>query len=323
MIEEIPEERYQLLADIAEMYYLNGLSQQEIADRVNLSRPSISRLLLEAREANIVEIKVNHPIPTVPSLEAELVSRFSLRAARVLERKTLTDEETLRQVGRLGATVLDGQIEDGMVLGLSWGTTVHAVVEALRPKRLPHVKVVQLIGGVGAPHRSIDGPEQVRRAGEMFGAQHYYLNAPMLVDNPDVATALREDHSIKEVLELARQSHVALIGIGSIIPEISTQFHSGYLSFEDLRQLDKLGVTGAMCISFFNVKGEHVPAPWCEECAISVSWEDLLSFNTSIGVATGRRKAPAILGAIRTGIIDILVTDDLTAESVLEISETM
>lgn len=321
MIEDLSRERHQLLADIADLYYKKGLSQQEIAEQIKMSRPSISRLLLEARELGVVEININQPIPTVSSLEQVMVEKFSLQSARILARGISADEDAFRNLGRLGANVLNGVLEDGMILGLSWGTTVHVVVKEMQPNRLPNVKVVQLLGGVGSPYSSIDGPEQVRRAGEMLGAQHYYLNAPMLVDNPDVAAALREDHSIQEVLELARKTDVALVGIGSIIPEISTQYHSGYLTYENLRDLDRDGAIGAMCTSFFNIKGEAVAAAWCQDCAISVSWEDLENVPVLIAVASGKRKAPAILGALRSGVVDILVTDDKAAEEILRLNE--
>ena len=208
-----------------------------------------------------------------------------------------------------------------MVFGLAWGANVHAVVQALHPRRLPNVKVVQLIGGVGAPHSSIDGPEQVRRAGEIFGAQHYYLNAPMRVDNGEVAQALREDHSIKEVLELAQHTDVAIVGIGSIDPQASTHFHVGYVSYEELRRLDKLGAVGAMIGFYYNLQGEPIPLPWLDPSVIGVSWSDLNRFGVVIGVAGGRVKVPAILGALRTGLLDILVIDDAAAEGVLALAQ--
>lgn len=322
MPDEVPIERHQLLADIAEWYYIDGMSQQDIARRVDLSRPSISRLLLDAREAGIVEIKVHRPIPTVLELERELESRFSLQRARVLERRTATDEDALRILGRLGVSVLNNVLEDGMIFGLSWGTTVHAVIEALSPRRLPDVKVVQLIGGVGAPYRSIDASEQCRRAAQMFGAQHYYLNAPMRVEQPEIAAALREDHSIREVLELAQGTDVALVGIGALIPEVSTQYHSGYISYDDLRSLDKLGAVGTVCASNYDIAGRHINAPWLEDCTIGVRWENLQQFGTVIAVALGRRKAPAVLGGLRSGVIDILITDDLTVEEMLKLAGT-
>ena len=320
MAEQLSMDRLQLIAEIARRYYMDGLSQDEIAKLVGLSRPSISRLLLDARELGIVEIRVNPPIPTVPDLEEHMARKFNLQEVRVLECKNSSDDEVRRQLGRLAVTLLDRTLQDGMTLGLSWGTTVHAVICELRPRRLPNVKVVQLIGGVGAPHATIDGPEQVRRAGEMFGAQHYYLNAPMRVDNADVARALREDRSVREVLELARQSHVALVGIGSIVPGVSTQYHSGYISYDELRRLDRMGAVGAICASFFNLAGEYVEVPWFNPCVIGVDWVDLNQCPTVIAMATGKAKAPAILGAVRSGVVDRLIIDDVAAEAVLALT---
>jgi DNA-binding transcriptional regulator LsrR (DeoR family) len=321
MTEPIPLDRLQLISEIAQRYYIDGLSQEEIAKKVDLSRPSISRLLVEARELGIVDIQINPPIPTVPDLENGLVEMFHLKEVRVVARKTAGDDDVWRMLGRLAANVLDRELQDGMVLGLAWGTMVHAVVQALHPRRLPNVKVVQLIGGIGAPHSDIDGPEQVRRTGGIFGAQHYYLNAPMRVDNGDVARALREDHTIKEVLELAQRADVAIVGIGSIDPKASTHFHVGYVSYEELRQLDKAGAVGAMIGFYFNLEGEHIPLPWLDPSVIGVSSTDLDRFGLVIGVAAGRIKVPAILGAIRTGLLDVLVTDDVAAEGVLALAQ--
>jgi len=318
--ENIPLVRLQFLSEIAHRYYLEGLSQDEIAKMVGLSRPSISRLLLEAKELGIVEIRINHPIPTVPELENKLAEKFHLREVRVVERKTSSDDGVLQMMGQLTVNVLDTVLQDGMVFGLAWGTTVHAVVQALRPRRLPNVKVVQLIGGVGAPHRDIDGPEQVRRTGEIFGAQHYYLNAPMRVDNGDVAKALRDDHSIKEVLKLGQHTDVALIGIGSIEPQVSTHFHVGYITYDELRQVEKVGAVGAMIGFYYNILGEHIPLTWLDSSVIGVSWKDLNRFGVVIGVAFGRVKVPAILGALRSGMLDILVIDDVAAEGVLALA---
>ena len=321
MTKDISQDRHRLLSEIAQLYYKEGLSQHEIAEKVQMSRPSISRLLLEAKENDIVEIKINHPIPTAPSLEEELINQFDLKSVHILERGIETNDDSFRNLGRLGAEALYKVLEDGMILGLSWGTTVHTVVDEMLPRRFPNVKVIQLIGGVGAPHRRIDGPEQVRRSSEKLSAQHYYLNAPLLVDSPDVAAALREDHSIKQVLELARNADVALVGIGSIIPEISTLFHAGYVSHENLRKLSQVGAIGMICTSFFSIKGERITAAWCDDCAISISWEELLNIPTLIGVAEGIQKAPAILGAVRTGVIDILVTDDATGQEIIRLDK--
>ncbi len=320
MNEDVSSDRHNLLSKIADLYYNDGLSQQEIAEQVNLSRPSISRLLTEARELGIVKIYIDHPIPTVSEYQMELEKKFPIQAAHVLKQGFEPGSKSLNEFGRLGAQVLINTLKDDMVLGVSWGTTVHAVVSGMRSTKRSKVKVVQLLGGVGAPYRTIDGPEQVRRIGELLSAQHYYLNAPLLVDTPEAANTLREDHSIKEVLDLAKKSDVALIGIGSIIPEISTQYHSGYLSYENLLQLKKQGIVGTICLSYYDIMGKHLLESWCDDCTISISWKEILNIPTVIGVASGVGKAPAILGAIRSEAIDILITDSLAAEEILRMS---
>ncbi|NQS91630.1 MAG: sugar-binding transcriptional regulator [Chloroflexi bacterium] len=321
MIIDISSDRHSLLSEIAELYYIEGLSQEEIAAKVNLSRPSISRLLNKARELGVVKIQIDHPIPTDSISETKLVQKMGIRSAHVLDKGVATGQNSLYAFGRLGANVLSNTIEDGMVFGVTWGTTVHAIVSGMSPTRLPNVKIVQLLGGVGAPYHSIDGPEQVRQMGELLSAQHYYLNAPIMVDTPEVANVLRNDHSIKEVLDLAKNSDVALIGIGSIVPEISTHYHSGYLTYDNLRELDKQGIVGSLCSYYYDINGVHQSVPWVDDCMISITWKEIIDIPTVIGVGYGAGKGPAILGALRTKVIDILITDRHAAEEVLRLSK--
>jgi len=127
----------------------------------------------------------------------------------------------------------------------------------------------------------------------------------------------REDHSIAEVLELASHSDVALLGIGAREPESCTTYQAGYLSLEELHELQAAGAVGALCQFYFDMSGKRTPAQRLEDCTIGISWEDLHRFGVVVAVAGGRQKARAILGALRTGILDVLVTDDVAAELVL------
>ena len=307
MAEQLSLDRLQLIVEIARRYYMDGLSQDEYRE----ARGTVAAIhfAFAPRCARIGHRRnPRQPAdPTVPDLEDQVARKFSLQEVRVLECSNSNEDEVRRQLGRLAVTILDRTLLDGMTLGLSWGTTVHAVIRDLRPRRLPNVKVVQLIGGVGAPHATIDGPEQVRRAGEMFGAQHYYLNAPMRVDNADVARALREDHSVREVLELARQTHVALVGIGSIVPGVSTQYHSGYISYDELRRSIGWGRSARSALPSSTWQANTLRFPWFNPCVIGVDWSDLNRYPAVIAVAVGKAKAPAILGAVRSGVVDPLV----------------
>jgi deoxyribonucleoside regulator len=310
-------ERLKLTADIAQWYYVEGMSQEQIGAIVNLSRPAVARLLDEAKKHKIVEITLRPPIPTVPDLEARLVQCFPLREARVLERRAATEAEVLRMLGSLGALVLADLLRDNMTLGIAWGTASQAVVRALAPRTLTGVRVVQLVGSIGMSYRQIDAAEQVRRAAHVLQARHFYINAPLVVSSAEVAAALRSDHSIAEVLDLASQSDVALLGIGSTDPEVSTTHQSGYVSLVELDSLRMAGAVGGFCQFYFDIEGRRTPLKRLELCTIGISWEDMHRFGTVVAVAGGRLKAPGILGALRTGVPDVLVTDDAAAERIL------
>ncbi len=316
-----PAEQLQLTANVAQWYYVEGLSQEKVGERAGLTRIAVSRLLDEAKRLKIVEIAIRPPIPTVSELEARLTHSFGLRQARVLERRNATDGEALHALGHLGALALADLLKNDMVLGVAWGTTSQAVVRALAPATLTGVRVVQLVGSVGMSYRPIDAAEQVRHAARVLGAQHFYINAPLIVSSPAVAAALRVDHSIAEVLDLAGRSDAALLGIGTTDPESSTTHQAGYLSREELAALRAAGAVGAFCQFYFDLQGQRCPARRLEECAIGISWEDLHRFGVVVAVAGGRQKARAILGALRTGIPDVLVTDDVAAEEVLALRQ--
>jgi deoxyribonucleoside regulator len=319
MSEDTSTERLSFLADVVEMYYFGKMSQKAIAEKIGLSRSMVSYLLEEAREKGVVEIHINRPISRSTQMEYEFKKRFNLCEAWIIERKSTSDTDLMRLLGKAGAEVLKNLYSESMILGIGWGVGVRSVVQELATRLLPDAQVVQLTGGVGAPSRSVDGTEVTRRAGEVLGAAAYYMNAPVIVESGNVAAALREDRTIKEVLELGQKAQVALAGIGTTIPEASSQYEAGYLSFDELQLLQKLGVVGDIYNHYFNIQGQQVSVPSIDPRVISISWEDIARIDTVIGIAAGKLKTTAILGAIRTGLIDILVTDDITAVEVLRL----
>jgi deoxyribonucleoside regulator len=321
MPEETSIERLNLLADVAEMYYMGKLSQQEIAKKIGLSRSMVSYLLEDAREKGVVEIRICRPISRASEVEYEFKKRFRLREVRIIERKLTDNNELMRILGRAGAEVLHNILYDGIILGLGWGVGVRAVVQALSPRLLPAAQVVQLTGGVGSPNRSVDGTEMTRRAAELLSATAFYMNAPVIVESGEVANALQEDHSIKEVLELGQKVEVALAGIGTTDYEGSSQYQAGYLSKEELSYLESLGVVGDIYNRFFNIMGQHVMAPEIDPRVMGIWWENLDQIPNVLGIAAGKKKVAAILGAIRSGLIDILITDDTTAIEVLRLAQ--
>lgn len=314
------EDRDELLARIATLYYYQEQSQQEIAQALSLSRSNVSRLLKEARERGIVEISIHYPIPRDFFLEQRLKARFGLREAAVAKAVPGDEIATLQQAAQIAARVLDDHLAGARVLGISWGTTVHAIVDLFAPRRRHDIEVVQLMGGVSTNDPAIDGPALVARLARPLTGRYRYLHAPLIVDRAEVAAGLIEQRNIAEALEVAASAQVALVGIGALDERVSSLLRAGYLSQEEFATLSARGAVGDICARHFDDYGRPA-APEFDARLIAISLPQLAAIPTVIGVACGLLKARAIRAALRGGYLDILVTDSLTAEALLRLDD--
>lgn len=312
-------DRDELLAQIATLYYHHDKSQQEIADQLELSRSNVSRMLKEAHERSIVEIFIRHPLRRVAQLEQQLVERFGLREAGVVEALPHNDETTLARAAQLAARMLDTALEQANVLGISWGTAVYATVDAFAPRRRHDLEVVQLMGGVSPSDPAIDGPALVQRIARRLTNRYRYLHAPLIVDAPEVAQALLAQRNVAETLDVARQADVALVGIGALTPGVSSLLRAGYLAREEFDAIKAQGVVGDICARHFDRDGRKA-APHLDARLISITLDELVTIPTVIGVACTAAKAAALLGALRGRYVDLLVTDSAAAEAVLQLA---
>ena len=314
------EDKLELLAQIASWYYEQNLTQEDIARRIGKSRSMVSRLLREAREEGIVEVRVRHPfLRRNATLESRLCQTFGLQSAWVLDNPPADYTLLLSRVGQLGARCLRSYLHDGMSIGVGWGTGVHAVVRAMGELPLQKAMVVQIIGAVGYGDPLIDGPELARWLAQKLDAAHRFLHAPLLVDNENLARALLQERAIAETLALARQVDMAIIGIGTVVRELSSLRRAGYLSQEDLLHLQTQGVVGDLLARQIDIRGRVLDLPLHRRIIGIDVPEDLARIPLVVAVAGGERKAPAILAALRSGLINALVTDAQAAVTVLNL----
>jgi len=309
-----------LLAQVASLYYENSLTQDEIARRVGTSRSTISRMLDQAREAGVVEIVVHYPWKTAPELEDALRTRFSLRQARVLSVCGQPYDETLRGLGALAARYVESILADGMVLGISWGVAVYSTVRALRPERHLPITVVQMVGAVGAGDPLMDGTDLARLLANAYGGEYRYLHAPLIVEDARAREALLQEPRIRDTLRLAGQADVALVGIGAPAPEVYSLLRAGYVDREALARLRAQGVVGDICARHYDAQGRVLDIE-LNHRIVGLELEALHGIGQVIGVAGGEAKAEAILGALRGGHVNVLVTDDAAARKVLELGQ--
>jgi DNA-binding transcriptional regulator LsrR (DeoR family) len=311
-----------MLAEIATRYYIHDQSQQEIADQFDISRSNISRLLKEARERGIVEIFIRHPLGRDARLERHLVERFNLREAGVVQGVPGDPQATLDQTALVAGKMLDNCLADAQVLGISWGTTLYAIAQAFDPQRRYDVEVIQMMGGVGSTDPAVDGPAIAQRFSLALTNRYRYLHAPLIVDTPAIAQALLAQRNIAETLNIAAQADVALVGIGAVEPTVSSLMRAGYLKPEEFHAIRAAGVVGDICGRHFDITGQPA-APEIDERLITITLDQLAQIPMVIGVACGAPKARAILGALRGGHLDVLITDMVAAEAVLALADTV
>lgn len=314
-------ERMQLLATVAELYYVERQSQAQIAEQTGYSRSAISRLITEAHENGIVEVKINHPLQRASDLEQRLMKQFDLSVAYVAQRGGLDHSRMLRLLGRLGAHYLSESLQPTSILGISWGTAVYEVGQALRPRNYPDMRVIQMIGAVGDSNSEIDGHEVARAISSTFGGSYHTLNAPLIVEDPVTKNALLNDNIIQRTIDLAYRSDFALVGIGSNEPDQSSLLRAGHLKPNEVDELNRAGAVGDICACIYDIEGKLVEHP-LNERVVGIDIHKLANTDCKIiGVAGGEVKAPAILGALRGKLIDGLITDSTAAETFLTLSE--
>jgi DNA-binding transcriptional regulator LsrR (DeoR family) len=313
------DHRFDLLAQVALWYYEDGLDQAAIASRIHKSRSMVSRLLEQAREAGLVEVKVHYPMRTDAELERRLCAEFGLAGAHVLAEPPDSYEMLLKRLGELGARCLQQALRPGVVIGVSWGTAVHAVVSAMPSTPVPNATVVQLIGAVGHGDPLVDGAELGRWLAQKLHASFRFLSAPLLVEDEALAVALRRERTIEETLAVAARADVAVIGIGTPQPELSSLLRAGYMNRAELESLMANGVVGDIVAHQFDENGQWLDIS-ANRRAISLDAESLRHIPLVIAVSGGAAKARAILAGLRGRYCTCLVTDARAAQLVLELN---
>ncbi len=302
------------LTDIATRYYLRADLQVEIARELGLDPSTVSRYLKRARDEGVVHVEIRPPMRADLLLGRRVAVRHGLARVVVAPGEPNDPSGEIALAGT-AARYVEGLLRNGMRLGVSWGRTLAAVVHDLRAGAVSGLKLAQLAGGIADPNPGIQGHDLVRRMAELYpGSTVDYLHAPAIVGSDQAASALMGDRTVRAALDAARRSDLALVGIGQMA-EGATLFRGGHVDPEDWAVLGAAGAAGNINTCFFDHAGDPIEA--LRARTIAVSLEELRAIPTVVAVAGGLDKARAIEGAIATGAIDILVTDEGTATALL------
>lgn len=303
-----------LLYEVARLYYEDGYTQEEIAERLNFSRSRVQRLLEEARREGIVEVRLLSPVGTFPELEEELQARFALKKAIVVPAPTHSPYLLRRSIGRAAARYLESVLRDGDVLGIGWGRTTYEALNSFR--RNIAITIVPLIGAVGQVEVDFQVNELGHQLAKRIGGLFVPFYAPALVDSEEIARALFSDQSVRRVVELWDEVTVALVGMGdprregSIVPKffLSDPASAAVLSRED--------VVGDILYHFLKGDGSLADAAF-DRRVMSIPLEKLKRIPHVVGIAGSLEKREILEAVLRGGYINVLVTDYSVAEALL------
>ena len=313
---------YALLTEIAVAYYDQEQTQEEIAKRFGISRIKVGRLLKKARHEGIVEISVKyHPVFS-SQIEQQFISHFGIKRALIALDHHDEDEQR-QQVAALVSNYLAGILKNDMTVTVGQGRNVAAVANhvGIFPER--NCRFICGIGGTKRDNQLIDADHISRNLARKFNGFSETLYAPAYVETPELRSAFMQNRLIKATLEQASKADVAIIGLGDM-NENSFMVQLGWFSPQEIATArQKQGVVGDLAgYSFFNIQGTPVDTVMNDR-VIGLSLEQLRTIPCVIAIASESTKSTAILGALRTGVIDVLATSASNARAVINMQKAL
>ncbi|WP_375749740.1 sugar-binding transcriptional regulator [Vibrio sp. HN007] len=316
----ISEEESDLLTEISVAYYQDGATQEEISKKFAISRAKVGRMLKQARDEGIVEITVKyHPVFSA-KIEQRLIERFGIK--RALVALDQPNEELQRlQVSGLVSNYLSSTLKDGMVVTVGQGRNVSSVAHYVGVVSPRDCKFVCGIGGIHPRGGMFNADHICRQLAKKYGGTSETLYAPAYAENKDQKDVFMQNATVKQTLDLARKADMALIGVGDM-SENSYMVDLGWFTADEVVQ-SRLhqGVVGDFAgYDFFDIKGQTANTVMSDR-VIGLSIEEFRPINEVVAIAAENSKPLSLLGALRTGVIDVLATSVSNALTVLNLDE--
>ncbi|MEX0929422.1 MAG: sugar-binding transcriptional regulator [Balneolales bacterium] len=306
-----------LASKVSSLYYDQNLKQQTIADRLQISRLKVSRILKQAREQGIVRISIAFPDNNFVDLEALLEDQYGLKEVLIVDSDASGDSVNnrllQRQLGIAAAGYLHRTVAEGDILGVTWGTTLQAMVESMQPKHTRNLQVVQALGGVGPPEAKAHATDISRRLSQLLDSTLTLLPAPGIVESTETKKVFLSDRRVKSALNLFNEINTAYVGIGALHTNPVLTRDNYEISSVLRQEILESRAVGDIGLNFFDEDGKAVETRF-KDLVIGITREELLNVDTVVGIAGGAEKGPSIKGALMGGLIDVLITDDQTAQ---------
>jgi DNA-binding transcriptional regulator LsrR (DeoR family) len=305
-----------LLVRIAWLYYMDNLTQAEIADRLNMSRIKITRFIKQAREKGIVQINIQSNNFSMLELEAALCNRYDLKDVKVV--MSVAPRQSLQRLLARGASEwLVPRLESGITIGLGLSRTISYMPEFFKPKRKIMCDFTDIIGGITGPASSVISMNITSQMADICGGKPFRLLAPSVVSSKQAYEIILSEPILNEVFQKAQHCDILFQSCGGVDPD-GLLFENKSLRAETLKTLSDNGAVGDVLGHFIDIDGNPVKVPY-DELIISISLEALQKVHLGVLVAGGSEKTKTIHAALKAKYFNVLITDENTAREVLRI----
>jgi len=303
------------MVEAAKLYYDHQLNQLEISRKLKVSRPTISRLLQQARNTGIVKIEIIDPSENGNQLESAILQKYNLKKVIIVPNDSNDNNIIKKRLGKAAVIFLDQIIKEGAILGISWGTTMQEIAKQIRPRIVENMTVVQLNGGISRVELDTHASEIAKTIGSRYSAIPYLMPLPAVVDNAELKKAILSDKNISRTLELGRKADIAMFTIGSFNHN-SILVKADYFAEEEVEKLLTYGAVGDICSRILNKDGT-ICSKKLNDRTIGIELEELRNKPYSIAVVGGQDKILAIKSALLGGWFNCLITDEGIATELL------
>ena len=307
-------ERLRLRA--AWMYYVEQMTQNEIAEALDIGRVTVVRLLADARARYEVRISVVGELAELTELERRLEQRFDLDRA-IVAPLSQAGRDPVPPIGAAVGTYLSEAVQPGMVVGLGWGRTLLQSLPFLSERSLDNLRVISLLGGV-AQARRFNPAEFVWRFAQAFGGEAYLLAAPAIVDSPETKQALIERCGLGPIMAMADALDLVVVSVGGLDQEATTA-RVGYMSEEVRQSLTRAGAVGDLLFHFFDRHGRMVDHP-LNDLVISVGLGRIRAAKLRVLASGGAEKVEALVGGMALVQPNVFITDEASARAMLALA---
>lgn len=308
-------ERLRLRA--AWMYYVEQMTQNEIAEALDIGRVTVVRLLADARARHEVRISVVGELAELSGLEREIERRFNIERA-IIAPLSQPGQDPVPPISAAVGAFLSESVQSGTVVGLGWGRTLLQSLPFITERSLDNLRVISLLGGV-AQARRFNPAEFVWRFAQMFGGDAYLLPAPAVVDSAETKKALIERCGLGSIMDMAGALDLVVLSVGSITDNATTT-RVGYMTEEQRASLVKAGAVGDILFHFFDRNGNLVDHP-INDLVMSVGIDRVQAAKQRVLASGGPEKIEALLGGIRIVQPNILISDEESARALLRAAD--